>query len=177
VTVLHNFDVTDGDNANTLVLGTDGNFYGTTIGGGANGDGVVFEITPQGAFTVLHTFTGPDGDFIFAGPMQATDGNLYGTTQLGGSKNDGTVFQQNVGLGAFVKTVPVAAKVGASVKVLGNNLTGATGVTFNGTAAAFTVVSATEITTTLPVGATTGTVQVTTPGGTLLSNVAFRVTH
>jgi uncharacterized repeat protein (TIGR03803 family) len=177
VTVLHNFDVTDGDNPNLLVLGTDGNFYGTTIGGGANGDGVLFEITPSAAFSILHTFTGPDGDFIFAGPMQATDGNLYGTTQLGGSKNEGTVFQQNVGLGAFVKTLPRAAKVGAGVKILGNNLTAATGVTFNGTAAAFTVVSATEITTTLPAGATTGTVQVTTPGGTLSSNVAFQVTH
>jgi uncharacterized repeat protein (TIGR03803 family) len=177
VTVLHNFDVTDGDNANTLVLGTDGNFYGTTIGGGANGDGVVFEITSSGAYTILHPFTGPDGDFIFAGPMQATDGNLYGTTQLGGSKNDGTVFKQSVGLSAFVKTLPRAAKVGASVKILGNNLTGATSVLFNGTAAAFTVVSATEITTTVPAGATTGTVQVTTTSGTLLSNVAFQVTH
>jgi uncharacterized repeat protein (TIGR03803 family) len=175
--VLHNFDVTDGDNANTLVLGTDGNFYGTTIGGGANGDGVVFEITSSGAYTILHLFTGPDGDFIFAGPMQATDGNLYGTTQLGGSKNDGTVFKQSMGLSAFVKTLPRAAKVGASVKILGNNLTGATSVLFNGTATAFTVVSATEITTTVPAGATTGTVQVTTTSGTLLSNVAFQVTH
>jgi uncharacterized repeat protein (TIGR03803 family) len=175
VTVLHNFDVTDGDNANTLVLGTDGNFYGTTIGGGVNGDGVVFEITPSGSYTVLHTFTGPDGDFIFAGPMQATDGNVYGTTQLGGSKNDGTVFQLKVGLGAFVKTVPVSAKVGAGVKILGNSLPGATSVTFNGSAATFHVVSATEITTTVPAGATTGTLQVTTPSGTLSSNVGFRV--
>jgi uncharacterized repeat protein (TIGR03803 family) len=177
VTVLHNFDVTDGDNANTLVLGTDGNFYGTTIGGGANGDGVLFEITPQGSYNILHTFTGPDGDFIFAGPMQATDGNLYGTTQLGGAKNDGTVFKQSVGLAAFVKTVPTAAKVGAAVKILGNNLTGSTSVSFNGTSAAFKIVSSSEISTTLPAGATTGTVQVTTPGGTLSSNVAFKVTH
>jgi len=175
VTVLHNFDVTDGDNANTLVLGTDGSFYGATIGGGANGDGVVFQITPSGAYTVLHTFTGTDGDFIFAGPLQATDGNLYGTTQLGGAKNDGTVFRLGVGLGAFVKTVPVAGKVGASVKILGSSLKGATSVTLNGTGAAFTVVSATEITTTVPAGATSGTVQVNTPGGTLLSNVAFQV--
>jgi uncharacterized protein (TIGR03437 family) len=76
-----------------------------------------------------------------------------------------------------VKTLPRAAKVGASVKILGNNLTGATSVLFNGTATAFTVVSATEITTTVPAGATTGTVQVTTTSGTLLSNVAFQVTH
>jgi uncharacterized protein (TIGR03437 family) len=54
-------------------------------------------------------------------------------------------------------------------------LTGSTSVTFNGTAAAFTVVSKSEITTTVPVGATTGTVKVLTPTGTLLSNSPFRV--
>ncbi len=56
-----------------------------------------------------------------------------------------------------------------------NNLTGTSSVTFNGTAGSFTVVSNTEIKTTVPSGATTGTVQVTTPGGTLNSNVVFRV--
>jgi uncharacterized protein (TIGR03437 family) len=55
------------------------------------------------------------------------------------------------------------------------HLTGATSVTFSGTAATFTVVSASEITTTVPTGAATGTVQVATPGGTLSSNVPFIV--
>jgi uncharacterized repeat protein (TIGR03803 family) len=176
VTVLHNFDIADGDAPNLLLLGTDGNFYGTTISGGVNGDGIVFEGTSSGTVTTLHTFTGPDGDFVFSGVTQATDGNLYGTTQLGGTKNDGTVYKLNVGLGTFVKTVPAGAKAGARVKILGTNLTGATSVTFNGTAATYTVVSATEITTAVPTGATTGTVEVTTPSGTLLSNVAFQVT-
>jgi len=66
--------------------------------------------------------------------------------------------------------------VGAAVKILGTNLTGATSVTFNGTAATFTVVSKSEITTTVPAGATTGTVEVTTSRGTLKSNTKFRVT-
>ena len=175
VTVLHNFDVTDGDAPNLLLLGTDGNFYGTTISGGAKGDGTVFEVTPQGSLTTLHTFTGPDGDFVFAGPAQVTDGNLYGTTQLGGSKNDGTVFQVRLGLAPFVKTVPASGKVGTSVKILGTSLSSASSVSFNGTSATFTVVSATEITTTVPTAATTGTVQVTTHSGALLSNVAFQV--
>jgi len=65
--------------------------------------------------------------------------------------------------------------VGATVKILGTDLTGATSVTFNGTAAAFTVVQPSEISTTVPTGATTGTVEVVTPGGTLSSNVPFRV--
>jgi uncharacterized protein (TIGR03437 family) len=65
--------------------------------------------------------------------------------------------------------------VGTTVKILGNKLAGATSVRFNGAAAAFTVVRPSEITATVPAGATTGTVEVVTPGGTLLSNVQFRV--
>ena len=89
--------------------------------------------------------------------------------------DDGTVFSLSVGLGPFVETQPTSGKVGAAVKILGTNLTGATSVTFNGTAAAFKVVSSSLITATVPAGATTGKVQVVTPSGTLSSNVPFRV--
>ena len=66
--------------------------------------------------------------------------------------------------------------MGAAVTILGTNLTGATSVSFNGTAATFTVVSKSEImTTTVPTGATTGPVQVVTPSGTLTSNESFQV--
>ncbi len=62
------------------------------------------------------------------------------------------------------------------MRILGNKLTGATEVTFDGTAATFTVVSASQIEATVPTGATTGTVEVTTSSGsTLASNVSFRV--
>jgi uncharacterized protein (TIGR03437 family) len=74
-----------------------------------------------------------------------------------------------------VETQPTSGKVGKLVKILGTNLTGATSVTFNGKAATFTVVSSLLITTTVPVDATSGKVQVVTPGGTLSSNVPFRV--
>jgi uncharacterized protein (TIGR03437 family) len=80
-----------------------------------------------------------------------------------------------MGLGPFVETLPTSGKLGAAVKILGTDLTGATSVTFNGTAAKFTVVSKSEIKTTVPTGATTGTVEVTIPKGTLKSNVVFRV--
>jgi uncharacterized protein (TIGR03437 family) len=65
--------------------------------------------------------------------------------------------------------------VDEAVKILGSDLTGATSVTFNGTAAAFTVVSSAQITTTVPTGATTGMIQVVIPSGTLSSNVSFQV--
>src|ERR1022692_4218490 len=78
--------------------------------------------------------------------------------------------------GSFsLASLPTSGKVGASIKILGTNLTGATNVTFNGTATVFTVLSPSLITTAVPTGATTGTVQVVTPGGTLSSNVAFQV--
>jgi uncharacterized protein (TIGR03437 family) len=93
----------------------------------------------------------------------------------GGLNGYGTIFSLSNDLGPFVKTLQAAGKVGSSVIILGTNLTGATSVSFNGTAASFSVVSATEITATVPAGATTGNVQVVTPGGTLTSNVAFRV--
>ncbi len=158
-----------------LILGTDGNFYGITDYGGAYNSGTIFKITPLGALTTLHSFDGTDGSGPFGGLCQATDGNFYGTTLGGGASNDGTVFRLSVGLGAFLKTVPVAGKAGTAVTILGTDLTGATSVTFNGTPATITVVSPSSITTTVPAGATTGKVQVTTPGGTLSSNVTFQV--
>jgi len=63
------------------------------------------------------------------------------------------------------------------VQILGTNLTGATGVSFNGTAASYTVGSSSEIIANVPAGATTGPVQVVTPGGTLLSKGIFTVLH
>ncbi len=60
---------------------------------------------------------------------------------------------------------PTSGQAGASVTLTGTAFTGTTGVSFNGTAATFTVVDATTITTTVPAGATTGNVIVTTPSG------------
>ena len=163
----------------SLIQATDGNLYGIMDVGGANGSGTIFKITSSGTLTTLYNFCSqsscPDGQYPSGGLVQDTDGNLYGTTADGGTNGYGTVFSLSVGLGPFVETEPTAAKVGATVKILGTNLTGATSVNFNGKAATFTVVSSSEITTTVPVGATTGEVKVATPSGTLLSNVSFRV--
>ena len=76
-----------------LILGSDGNFYGTTATGGS-GDGVVYKLTPAGIETVLYTFTG-SGDAFYpdAGPIQGSDGNFYGTTQMGGTNGVGAVFK------------------------------------------------------------------------------------
>ncbi len=74
-----------------------------------------------------------------------------------------------------METNPASGKVGATVKILGTDLTGATGVSFNGVYASFVVNSQFLITATVPEGATSGMVEVVTPGGPLNSNVPFRV--
>jgi uncharacterized repeat protein (TIGR03803 family) len=85
-----------------LVQASDGNFYGTTQSGGGNycspdGCGTVFKITPSGALTTLHSFSGSDGGLAIAGLLQATDGNFYGTTWNGGANGLGTVFKITMG--------------------------------------------------------------------------------
>jgi uncharacterized repeat protein (TIGR03803 family) len=262
----------DGDGPSALIEASDGNFYGTTRGGGANAspsqiDGTVFKITPSGELTTLYSFPSPSGGYLpVAGVIQATDGNLYGTTADGGgtsslgtlfritpggdlstlyifcsqpdcadgaspetaliqatdenlygtagtifqltlggtftvlcspgtanglmqgtggalygtaagsgSNGAGAVFRLSSGLGPFVALKPTSGKAGTAVRILGADLTGASGVTFNGTAATFTVISKSEIATTVPAGAITGTVEVVTPLRTLNSNLEYIV--
>ena len=176
----------DGATPKSELVQADGNFYGTTEYGGDPMDGsfgTIYEITTGGSLTTLYSFGGDGvqmGFEPFAALLQDTNGDLYGTTISGGTSTAcqngcGTVFSLSVSLSPFVRTLPTASLVGAAVKILGSGLTGATSVSFNGTSAVFTVVSSAEITTTVPTGATTGAVQVVTPGGTLSSNVPFRV--
>jgi uncharacterized repeat protein (TIGR03803 family) len=169
-----------------LAQATDGNFYGTTSDVGTGRAGTIFEITPGGTLTTLYAFCSQpnctDGAVPFDGPVQGTDGTFYGLTSGGGivscdpnNPGCGTAFSLSVGLGPFVETRPTSGKIEKKVIILGNKLTGASAVEFNGTPATFSVVSATEIKTKVPAGATTGFVTVTTPKGTLTSNIQFVV--
>jgi uncharacterized repeat protein (TIGR03803 family) len=164
-----------------LVQATDGNFYGAaSVGGNGSSSGTIFNITPSGTLTTLYSFCSKsncmDGAFPGAGLLQDTNGRFYGTTNGGGDLNgDGILFSLSMGLGPFVEAEPSSGKVGKAIGILGTNLTGATSVTFNGTPAVITVATGSLIKTTVPSGATTGRVEVVTPGGTLNSNVPFRV--
>ena len=95
LTVLANFSQSTAINpqGGALVQGTDGNFYGTSLEGGASGRGTVYKVTPAGAVTVLYGFAGADGQSPMSGLVQASDGNLYGTTYGGGANGDGTIFK------------------------------------------------------------------------------------
>jgi uncharacterized repeat protein (TIGR03803 family) len=81
-----------------LILAKDGNFYGTTFGGGTNNMGVVFRMTPAGQLTALASFdqstgyTNPDAAVGGSGVVQASDGNFYGTNTEGG-KGNGTIYR------------------------------------------------------------------------------------
>jgi uncharacterized repeat protein (TIGR03803 family) len=74
-----------------LILGSDGNFYGTTQSGGGNG--TVYRMTPDGVLTTLVYFNRANGTDPLAGVIEGRDGHLYGTTVLGGVYNRGTVFR------------------------------------------------------------------------------------
>jgi uncharacterized repeat protein (TIGR03803 family) len=101
-TTLFSFDQTNGwSPAGIPTQGIDGNFYGTTMFGGAEGsfDGTAFKITPAGKQTVLHNFCSvancADGDDPFWGLTLATDGNFYGTASAGGANSGGTLFKMS----------------------------------------------------------------------------------
>ena len=76
-----------------LLPSPDGNFYGTTLSGGAHNLGTIFKITPTVAQTTVHSFDGTDGLALENGLLLATDGNFYGVAEFGGSGSAGTIFK------------------------------------------------------------------------------------
>jgi uncharacterized repeat protein (TIGR03803 family) len=177
LSTLDSFDWSNGYGPySAMIQATDGNLYGTTANG--IGSGTIFKMTPQGELTVIYSFYGgPSGDFPYGGLLQATSGTFYGTTEGDGIVSNGTVFSLDASLGPFIAFVQPSGEIGQAAQIIGQGLTGSTAVTFSGVpATSFSVVSDTYMTATVPSGATTGSVVVTTPTGKLTSNVNFNVT-
>ena len=108
-------------------------------------------------------------------PAGASTGLLTVTTATGTVTSGASFTVTTPGLAPTLTSYAPAsgAAQGGAVTLTGTNFTGATGVTFNGTTAGFTVVNATTITTTVPAGATSGTLTVATAGGS--ASKAFTV--
>src|SRR5262249_12244901 len=94
-TVLHTFQGgKDGASPEAgLLLDADGNLYGTTARGGKSEHGLVFKISKDGTYRVLHRFSRQEGTTLNGGLVSDEQRNLYGTAQSGGAHNLGTVFK------------------------------------------------------------------------------------
>ena len=188
LTVLHDFYpiLLDGSNPlSNLVEASDGNFYGTTAGGGANGDGVIYEVTATGGYNLIYSFTdGTDGSGPVAALTQASNGKLYGTT-AGTNGEAGTIFSLDNGLAAPLPRpqhlLQANALVGDTIQIKGDNFVGTTKVTFMGAnttpvaASSFTVLSKTVVQAVVPAGAVTGPVAVTANGQSGTTPVALTI--
>jgi uncharacterized repeat protein (TIGR03803 family) len=237
VTVLHNFNgAADGAHGYYgLIQATDGNFYGVAQGDGTM-YGTVFKMTPGGVYTVLHTFTGEPSDGASPGSslLQGSDGKLYGVTAAGGTSNGGTIFSLTTsggssysvlynfadssttgynpasplientdgtfygttyygglsstcncgvvysfsnGLKAYASLLSTSGAEGAKIGILGQGFGSTTTVKFGGTqAVTVTRTGSTYLTATVPAAALTGSVTVTTGSTVLTSSQSFRVT-
>jgi len=163
-----------------LMQATDGDLYGTTTQGGTCASGVgcgtIFRVTLAGAYSIVHNFDGAaGGGNPSTAVFQHTKGALYGATAGGGSHSSGVVYSFGLPTVPFIAPVTFSGKPGQTVEILGEGLTGTTKVNFGAGAAAFKVVSNTNMTAVIPATGTTGTVTAVTPTGTLTSDKVFRV--
>ena len=116
---LYSFGNQAGDGLNpasALIDGSDGNFYGTTSGGGSASNGTIFQLTPDGTETVVYSFGSASGDGTqpLAGLVQASSGLFYGTTSSGGTANLGTVYSFNASTSALTTLYSFGSATGAT---------------------------------------------------------------
>jgi uncharacterized repeat protein (TIGR03803 family) len=170
-----------------MIQASDGILYGTAWeGGGPTQAGSIYQLTLAGAATLQAGF---NGQTTGAGPVdalvQGSDGKLYVTLPIGGGGNgsgvQGTLAVLSANLAPPKPAIsgfrPAQAKVGQKITVSGSAFVGATAVTFSGTPASFAVNAFGFVTATVPAGATTGPIFVTTAGGTAISKQNFTVLH
>lgn len=96
ITILKNFNLTvdGGYPKGSLLLASDGNFYGLTSGGSINNGGAIFKITPSGTYTIIRSLAiNTDGGRPQGHLIQAPDGFLYGVNSAGGTYGYGTIFK------------------------------------------------------------------------------------
>ena len=203
--VIHSFDITHGSTPNSQpLLHTNGKIYGLTNSGGAHNDGVLYSldaglgtfVVPVGfnaakvgqtvgilgqnlttATQVMFgtgpgTFTISGNGFINAKPALGAKNGIITVKEPGGNQLSPAKFKIVPNITSFT---PTSGPVGTPVVITGTSFNGATSVKFSGKAATFTVNSNTQVTATVPTGAVTGKISITTPGGTGTSTTTFTV--
>ena len=180
-TLLYTFPNDQNSFPSALIEGSDGNLYGATLGhitGGGHSE--LFRITKSGQYTLLFAMS----NITAAGAcqcslVQGSDGNIYGTAISGGPNNGGVIFALELGLPkpapAAQRFSPGSGAVGTQVLLWGSNLLSAS-VQFNGIAATTVSNSGSNyVLATVPTGATTGPITITTPGGAVTTKESFTV--
>ncbi|MBV9304050.1 MAG: hypothetical protein JOY62_11470 [Acidobacteriaceae bacterium] len=179
---LYAFGTIPGDGAwpyASLIQASDGNLYGATAAGGiGDGYGTIFEfqLSPQPAYSLLIPFTPNLGENPQVPLLQHTNGVLYGLTNYGGTGNQGTIYSLNLQLPPFARLISTSGQVGSTVEILGQGFTNATAISFGGKVGTVTSQSGTYLTSTVPAGALTGPVTLTTGSNILTTTQVFRVT-
>jgi len=181
--VLYSFPSGPNGGPTPLIEGSDGNLYGATQGyvyGGPYGYGLLFRMTTSGDYTLLKSM---DNGGV-TGSCQCTltmgsDGVIYGTTTIGGPGGGGTIFALDVGMPIpkprARQFTPQSGAVGTQVLIWGSNLLSAT-VKFSGApATAVSNSGPSYLLATVPSGAASGPITITTPGGTFTTSADFSV--
>ncbi len=174
-TLLHDFGVCGGAIVSGLIEASDGNLYGAI-----EGNNSIFRMTKSGQLSYVFTTTNPTTQGLcFCTLTQGSDGLIYGTAVGGGPSGAGVVFSLDVGLPipkpqAAVFS-PASGAVGTQVLIWGNNMLQST-VQFNGVAATEVKYGGPQyVSVTVPAGATTGPITVTTKGGVSTTQQSFQV--
>jgi uncharacterized repeat protein (TIGR03803 family) len=174
-------------NSPSLFLASDGNLWDSNFTDSTAPMGSVFSINPQnGAVLETFVFDRADGSSPEVGVIQAADGTFVGTTEHGGTISggnnefaDGTVWVLNAGLPALAPAIRLlnstSGAVGSTVLINGTNFVGTSADSFNGVSASFQVLNSQFVSATVPVGATTGPIELTNSGGTATSTQSFNV--
>ncbi len=176
LTTLHNFGAlfsnTNSDGASPLaglLYASDGNFYGPTPLGGADGNGTLFQITPTGSFTKVYDFTqgNANGSEAWTTLMEHTNGSYYGLTTESGTNFWGNVYSLVPATPIQILKVagPIFLKPGTQVEILGNDLTHVVSLTFGLVGANYQIGSDTFLVATVPNGAVDGVIAATLQNG------------
>jgi uncharacterized repeat protein (TIGR03803 family) len=180
-TLLYTFPNDNNSFPSMLIEGSDGNLYGATLGAITHGGhSQIFRITKSGDYTLLVAMANLSAYGVCqCSLLQGSDGNIYGTASSGGPTNAGVIFSVELGLPKPAPLAqhfsPASGAVGAQVLLWGSNLLSAS-VEFNGVAATTVSNSGSNyVLATVPAGATTGPITVTTPGGTVTTTHSFTV--